>query len=388
MDKSVEKTVTLFRKSYAGRLTADERAEMACLLEDESMRRLYEEVGDDEYLIGEFRRYAGWEPVRGYRKFRKNMRRQSIRKNLIRLSVAASLLMALGAVWLLVERDRPEDCVKMAETVAETVVEPGTCRAFLQLSSGERIVLEKSGQRDLHEMSGNIRIDSGKVVYSAQAVAQPGTVVYNTLSVPHGGEYRLLLADGTAVHLNAGSELRYPVAFAVAERKVYLKGEAWFEVAKDAERPFYVETDEVSIRVYGTAFNVNTHGLRATETILVEGEIGISGKGSTGERRMRPGQLAACDHHSGEITFREVDIRKYTAWKNGEFCFNDDTLEEILEELGRWYDVRIVYRSAGKKHIQFSGHLKRYENIRKILGAISESTGIVFQVGDRMIVVE
>ena len=91
MDKSVEKTVTLFRKSYAGRLTADERAEMACLLEDESMRRLYEEVGDDEYLIGEFRRYAGWEPVRGYRKFRKNMRRQSIRKNLIRLSVAASL---------------------------------------------------------------------------------------------------------------------------------------------------------------------------------------------------------------------------------------------------------------------------------------------------------
>lgn len=85
------------------------------------------------------------------------------------------------------------------------------------------------------------------MVYSAQAVAQPGTVVYNTLSVPHGGEYRLLLADGTAVHLNAGSELRYPVAFAVAERKVYLKGEAWFEVAKDAERPFYVETDEVSI---------------------------------------------------------------------------------------------------------------------------------------------
>lgn len=388
MDKSVEKTVTLFRKSYAGRLTADERAEMVRLLEDENMRRLYEEVGDDEYLIGEFRRYAGWEPVRGYRKFRKNMRRQSIRKNLIRLSVAASLLMALGAVWLLVERDRPEDCVKMAETVAETVVEPGTCRAFLQLSSGERIVLEKSGQRDLHEMSGNIRIDSGKVVYSAQAVAQPGTVVYNTLSVPHGGEYRLLLADGTAVHLNAGSELRYPVAFAVAERKVYLKGEAWFEVAKDAERPFYVETDEVSIRVYGTAFNVNTHGLRATETILVEGEIGISGKGSTGERRMRPGQLAACDHHSGEITFREVDIRKYTAWKNWEFCFNDDTLEEILEELGRWYDVKVIFRSAGKKDIRFSGHLKRYENIQKILGAISESTGIVFHISDRMIIVE
>ena len=349
MDKSVEKTVTLFRKSYAGRLTADERAEMACLLEDESMRRLYEEVGDDEYLIGEFRQYVGWEPVRGYRKFRKNMRRQSMQRSIIRLSVAASLLIALSVVWLLVERDRPEDSVKMAKTV----VEPEACRAFLQLSSGERIVLEKSGQRDLHETAGNIRIDSGKVVYSAPVASQPEPMLYNTLSVPNGGEYRLLLADGTAVHLNAGSELRYPVAFAAAERKVHLKGEAWFEVAKDAERPFYVETDEVSIRVYGTAFNVNTHGLRATETVLVEGEIGISGKGGTGERRMRPGQLAACDHHSGEITFREVDVRKYTAWKNGEFCFNDDTLEEILEELGRWYDVRIVYRSAGKSTSSF-----------------------------------
>ncbi|MDE6452133.1 MAG: DUF4974 domain-containing protein [Odoribacter sp.] len=384
MDKSVEKTVALFRKSYAGGLTAEERAEMARLLEDEGMRRLYEEMGDDEYLTGEFRRYAAWEPARGYRKFRKRMQRQSIQRSIIRLSVAASLLIALGAVWLLAERDRPEDSVKMAETA----VEPGTCRAFLQLSSGERIVLEKSGQRDLHETAGNIRIDSGKVVYSAPVASQSETVVYNILSVPNGGEYHLLLADGSAVHLNAGSELRYPVAFAAAERKVQLKGEAWFEVAKDAERPFYVETDEVSIRVYGTAFNVNTHGLRATETVLVKGEIGISGKGSAGERRMRPGQLAACDHHSGEITFREVDVRKYSAWKNGEFCFNDDTLEEILEELGRWYDVRIVYRSAGKKHIQFSGHLKRYENIRKILGAISESTGIVFQVGDRMIVVE
>lgn len=243
MDKSVEKTVTLFRKSYAGRLTADERAEMACLLEDESMRRLYEEVGDDEYLIGEFRQYVGWEPVRGYRKFRKNMRRQSMQRSIIRLSVAASLLIALSVVWLLVERDRPEDSVKMAKTV----VEPEACRAFLQLSSGERIVLEKSGQRDLHETAGNIRIDSGKVVYSASVASQPEPMLYNTLSVPNGGEYRLLLADGTAVHLNAGSELRYPVAFAAAERKVHLKGEAWFEVAKDAERPFYVETDEVSI---------------------------------------------------------------------------------------------------------------------------------------------
>ncbi len=384
MDKSVERTVALLRKSYGGSLTADEQVEVGRLLEDKRMRRLYEEMGNDEYLAAEFRRYAGWEPERGYRKFQGKMRKRGMRRSLVRLSVAASLLMALGTVWLLAERGELEEGRKMTQFV----VEPGSCRAFLQLSSGKRVVLEEAGQLDLYETNGNIRIDSGKVVYSNPAVPEPETEVYNTLSVPYGGEYRLLLADGTAVHLNAGSELRYPVAFAVTERRVFLKGEAWFEVAKDAERPFYVETDEVNIRVYGTAFNVNTHGVRAMETVLVSGEIGISRAGSDREWRMCPGQLASCDHRSGEISLQEVDVRKYVAWKNGEFCFNDDTLEEILEELGRWYDVKVVFRSAGKKDIQFSGHLKRYENIRKILGAITESTGIVIHISERTIMVE
>lgn len=383
MDKSVKRTVALLRKSYGGGLTDDEQAELGRLLEDEGMRRLYEEVGDDEYLTEEFRRYEEWKPAQGYRKFRGKMRQQRIRRSIVRLSVAASLLVALGCIWLLAEQEKPEK-----KQIAKTVVEPGTCRAFLQLSSGERIVLEEAEQLNLYETDGNIRIDSGKVVYSVPVISQPATEAYNTLSIPRGGEYRLLLADGTAVHLNAGSELRYPVAFAAAERKVYLKGEAWFEVAKETERPFYVETDEVSIQVYGTAFNVNTHGREATETVLVSGEIGIKKAESDREWRMRPGQLASYDRCSGEISLREVNVRNYVAWKDGEFCFNDDTLEEILEELGRWYDVKVAFRSAGKKDIRFSGHLKRYENIRKILGAITESTGIVFQISDRMIIVE
>ena len=265
---------------------------------------------------------------------------------------------------------------------------PGNGQVMLTLKHGEVVPLK----RDVKEVivaDTVLRVtnEGNTLVYSVmQGEVQEDT--YNVLTVPVGGEFRVILSDGTMVFLNSGSELRYPEAFRDGQREVFLKGEAWFEVAKDTGRPFYVETDEVSIRVYGTAFNVNTHGLRATETVLVEGEIGISGKGSTGERRMRPGQLAACDHYSGEITFREVDIRKYTAWKNGEFCFNDDTLEEILEELGRWYDVKVIFQSAGKKDIRFSGHLKRYENIRKILGAISESTGIVFHISDRMIIVE
>lgn len=384
MDKSVERTVALLRKSYAGELTAEERAEMERLLENEKMRQLYEEIGDDEYLLGEFRRYAGWKPAQGYRKFRKNMRRQSLQRNLIRLSVAASILMALGCIWWLVEPDWLEQGGKIAEISKE----PASCRAFLQLSSGKRIVLDESGPMDVHEGVGCVRIDSGQAVYSVGQTTPFKAEEYHVLYVPQGGEYRLRLADGTFIHLNAGSELRYPVAFAAAERKVYLKGEAWFEVAKDTERPFYVETDEVRIRVYGTAFNINTHGLQAVETVLVSGEIGIRKTEGSEEWHMHPGQLALYDRSSGEISFRNVDVQKYIAWKDGEFCFNDDTLEEILEELGRWYNVTVVFQAAEKKEIQFSGHLKRYENIQKILDAITESTGIVFEISDRTIVVK
>ena len=133
---------------------------------------------------------------------------------------------------------------------------------------------------------------------------------------------------------------------------------------------------------------MNTHGLRATETVLVEGEIGISGKGSTGEQRMRPGQLAACDHHSGEITFREVDIRKYTAWKNGEFCFNDDTLEEILEELGRWYDVNFKFADESLRDVCFSGAALRSKSIDFMLELLASTLSLKFDIqGDGIIMI-
>lgn len=384
-NNSLERTVALLRKSYAGRLTTEEQAEVDRLLADKDIRRLYKEVEDDEYLLGEFRRYDLWQPVRGYQEFWKKKRRMGIRGMAVRLSVAASVMLVLGSVlWLGLQKEQDS-----SPRVVEVEVEPGSSRAFLQLSSGERVDLKGEKSLDLHDTDGKIRIDSGKVVYAAlRGSANPLKNAYNILSVPRGGEYQLCLSDGTMVHLNAGSELRYPVAFTGAERKVFLKGEAWFEVAKEIARPFYVETGEVKIRVYGTSFNVNTHGIHTIETVLVSGEIGISHKKDMQEWRMHPGQLACYDRSRGEMILKEVDVSEYIAWKDGEFCFNDDTLEDILEELGRWYDVAAFFHSPAKKTIQFSGHLKRYEDIRKILNAITESTGIVFEINGRTVVVK
>ena len=159
MEKSVEKTVALLRKSYAGRLTAEEQAEVDRLLSDKDMQQLYTTIGDDEYLIQEFRRYSSWLPMSGYQAFRKKKRQQKIQRFTARLSVAASLLIALGCIWLLVEQEKPEKPID----IAETRVEPGSFRAFLQLSSGERIALEDTHPLDLCESEGTIQIDSGRL---------------------------------------------------------------------------------------------------------------------------------------------------------------------------------------------------------------------------------
>lgn len=300
---------------------------------------------------------------------------------------AAVLVLGVFVAHFFVRQESEE---KVSLAIPEQV-KPGKLQAKLYLATGEYLALDEH-QGTYNRKSANVKIvndtATGKVSYHVNESVAGDAVAYNTLVVPKGGEYCLLLADGTTVHLNADSELKYPETFTGKERKVFLKGEAWFEVAKDSERAFYVETDEVKIRVYGTSFNVNTHGLQAMETVLVSGEIGISARGNAREWRMNPGQLACYDRSNGGITLKKVDVNQYISWKKGEFCFNDDTLEEILEELGRWYDVTVFFRSPARREVQFSGHLKRYEDIRKILHAITESTGINFEINGHAIIVK
>ena len=142
-----------------------------------------------------------------------------------------------------------------------------------------------------------------------------------------------------------GQPFAIPDVISGKERRVRLQGEAWFEVAKSAEIPFYVMAEDLEIRVYGTSFNVNTHGMRAVQTVLTEGEVGVRSLRSGKEVRMVPGQLAEYGRSDRELRIREVNVRQYTAWKEGYFYFDDRSLEEMMDELARWYDMEIVYQS-------------------------------------------
>ena len=164
-----------------------------------------------------------------------------------------------------------------------------------------------------------------------------------------------------------------------------MDGEAYFEVQKDSTRPFYVEMDGMQIKVYGTSFNVNTHKEGGIQTVLVEGRVGI--KLPNYEHILSPGSWARFNRERGEIEVRSVDVQQYVAWTKGIFAFEEESLEQIMNTLSLWYDVDVFYETDSVKQLHFSGHLGRYKEIRDILDAITEATGVKFSIKERIIIV-
>ena len=170
------------------------------------------------------------------------------------------------------------------------------------------------------------------------------------------------------------------------KRVVTLSGEAYFEVAPDKNRPFYVETEEVKIRVLGTVFDVNTHYTRGVRTVLVEGAVALEW-GDQKEIRMKPGELADFDRTTTEVTLKEVDVTSYISWKEGYFVFEDEPLEEIMHTLSLWYDKEFLFVGKRSRTLHFSGHIKRYERIETILSAITDVTGVEFRMNGQIILI-
>ena len=255
----------------------------------------------------------------------------------------------------------------------------------LTLANGEKYQLDPEEQTEIY-VNEEVKAyqAGGGLIYDTTARQEENK--YNRIEVPRGSEYWIVLPDGTRVWLNAATELKYPVAFHAKERRVYLKGEAYFEVAPDKNRPFYVETEEVKIRVLGTVFDVNTHYTRGVRTVLVEGAVALEW-GDQKEIRMKPGELADFDRTTTEVTLKEVDVTSYISWKEGYFVFEDEPLEEIMHTLSLWYDKEFLFVGKRSRALHFSGHIKRYERIETILSAITDVTGVEFRMNGQIILI-
>ncbi len=261
----------------------------------------------------------------------------------------------------------------------------------LILENGEQILLGETQGGKVEEENRNFVIDRRKrnIVYTDNQEENKNEWGYNTLEVPRGAEYELILADGTHVWLNADTRLRYPTRFNSGERRVYLEGEAYFQVAKDTVRPFRVESGVQVVEVSGTQFNVYAYGQEELiYTTLVEGRVAVTASASGRRVRLLPGQQALLDRQEGEITVREVNIRQVTDWKNGMFVFDDLSLEAILRKVARWYDVVVFYRNQKARSMVFKGNLPRYGELAELLKVLESSSEVHFSLKGNVLIVE
>ena len=309
------------------------------------------------------------------------------RRMTLRWSVAASVILFIGLfVGRMVNEWRNLDEMRMlAET--ERIV-PGV-KAELILSTGERVVLNQQCVSIEGVNETGIQNDSVTGLNYTTAKVQGEGMIYNTMRIPVGGFYKLALSDGSKVWLNSMTEFRFPVAFTGEERKVYLTGEAYFEVAPNSKHPFIVVTEEgMEVKVYGTEFNMNTYQHGVVQTVLVSGKVGIRVNATGKEVMLAPRQMAEYSEKTGMVRVEDTDPYRYIAWKDGEFVFERETIEEIMERLGRWYDVKVFYENESLKQKRFTGVISRYEDIEQVLRLIEGPATLRFEVKGNVVTVK
>jgi len=378
--KTYKEIPSLLSKALLGMLSEEEkRALQQWREESPENEQLYGSVMNTGYIVQKSREVANVDIVNGYmnvlQKRKRNVRVRRIRRI---VSVAAGVVLPLLAVVLWYGTRQKSD---VPEQVA-SVIRHGEVKAELVLADGTTRILSSGVTDSLFVQQG------ASIVVQDQGVSYQGdsSVVeerYNTLRVPRGGEYSITLSDGTIVYLNAESELRYPVKFVGEDRRVYLFGEAYFDVVHDKAHPFVVDVKNSTVRVLGTSFDVRAYADEdEVLTTLVQGSVRFSaGKESV---ILEPGEQVVLDK-SGRLETREVDTYLYTAWKDGVFAFKRQRLEEIMKVVARWYDVNVFWENVSQKEVTFTGKMKRYDDFSKVVEMLEMTGNTEFMIKENNI---
>ncbi|MBB6127908.1 FecR family protein [Mucilaginibacter lappiensis] len=308
----------------------------------------------------------------------------------IRVAAILIFFSAVGFYFLFNRYHKVADQKDLAVTKSSQIL-PGSAKATLTLANGKVILLDSAADGMLTK-SGHTVVNKAHnegLVYNTLADNhQPATntdTVYNTLTTPRGGEYKVKLPDGTNVWLNSSSSLSYPVEFAGNERHVKLTGEAYFEVAKNKDKPFYVCVNNACVKVLGTHFNIAAYTDDAElTTTLLEGSVLIT-KNSK-QRLLKPGQQAIVKNNADLINISDARINQVMAWKNGYFVFNDDNINTIMKKLSRWYDVDVEYQGSFENQ-RFGGTFYRSKGITKLLNNLEKIGKVHFKITGRRIIV-
>lgn len=314
-----------------------------------------------------------------------------------RWTAAAILLLLAGAIIIWKWQD-PGATNEKAQTPLAPVIEtigPGRNGAILTLADGRKILLD-SASTGIFASQGatEISLQNNQLIYQAGEEADSTIIAYNTMTTPKGRQFRLLLPDGTRVWLNAASSIRYPVTFRGTERKVELKGEAYFEVAPDQSRSFMVQTPNQMVQALGTSFNVHAFENETAElTTLIEGSVKVNVAGGKHAPRgetlyavLHPGQQANLNTQRQSLSIAEGQGEAAVAWKNGYFYLENKSFDRVMKQLERWYDIEVIYAN-GIPELQFYGGLSRNLTLDALIRALKVSeVHFRIEAGRRLIV--
>ena len=388
--ENIYQDAALMRKFLLGEANEAERKELEKrLAECPDLKKVYEQLQNGETLKAAFGEYKDYSSKKAYQSFLQKIGRMEKKERKPSISrvwwyaAAAVIVLAAGLSFYMSN-------FYSAVEEKRVLIQPGTQQAQLTLPDGSII--------DVDKKEVNVVVDGVQVKYKKGVLSYQPTVTTqheeknieeqsgksNELVIPRGGENTVILADGTTVHLNAGSKLTYPVRFAGKRRVVALEGEAYFDVVKDETRPFIVQTHLGEVTVLGTAFNINAYTDASVYTTLVHGKVQFSSS-SIGTIILSPGEQAVVSANGSEK--RMVDLDEYVGWVDGRYVFNNRPLGEIMQTFERWYDIQVYYETPHLRDITYSGSLKRYGTINSFLDALELTGDLTYKISGRNILI-
>lgn len=287
--------------------------------------------------------------------------------------IAAMLLLAIGISFLFFSFPKME--------VAPIICKQNSRKVTLECANGETLVLDVKSliMNDKGEIKDHIREKGSENIVAAKEIR------LNRLFVPKGCDFSLTLADGTVIRLNADSRLQYPSEFLGDSRIVYLEGEAFFEVTKDKTKPFIVKTKKMDVEVTGTSFNVMAYSSESVvRTTLVQGGINILTEGGN-VCELLAGEQCVVDITTGKYVVNQVNVASFTSWLDGQFFFDNESMESLMRKITRWYDVNVVFENEELKSELFYGTITRSDEITEVLDILVLTKTMHYEIKDRTV---
>lgn len=369
-EKNIRIAELLFRE-IIGKITSEEREELQRWRDEKAGNELlYAEMKDLHMLEEEYRLMKSVNterPMRAFMEMQSRRRREKVRP-LLRWASVLTVLIGLSSVFFFMNQSHENEVKILADQPVSIEKLVGSTKATLTTASGEVINLGDNKQtNDRLLASIGTNVDEAKKIM---------------LNVPRGGEFKIELEDGTEVWLNSESQLTYPEHFGEEERKVSVTGEAFFKVKRDVNRPFYVETDGQVVKVLGTEFNVKSYSEDGdVQTTLVSGSIALSRKGDESKQLMlTPGHQSVFDKKELSVQLKTIDTDIVTSWRNGQFVFEHQNLQQIMKVLSRWYTFDYYFADSDVAKMEFMGSIPRYSNLGTALTILEKSGNLRFSI--------